>query len=81
MRTRQPKRWCNECKLMVFAREHEHKQGLTMGLGNVAGYTNVADAGRAWNIAKVFIEEAAVSAKEKSGELFVERLKSATEKA
>lgn len=66
MINRHTKRWCPECKLMVFARGHEHGQAssdpLTLSVVNKSDYMMAKDS------AEKIIADAAAPAK-KAAEL------------
>lgn len=83
MNTRQLKRWCTDCKLMVFALNHEHldrREGTSVSPFEAGAETNSADAGRAWHLAKEHLADVAIRAKAESEKMFVERLTSAVDK-
>lgn len=78
MRTRQLKRWCDDCKLMVFSLGHEH--GLAVGPKNpddLIGLTENADLGAARAAAVAHVNAKGSLAMLESGEIFEDKLKSA----
>lgn len=72
MINRHTKRWCPECKMMVFSRGHEHGQGAA-GLGADA-LTNNADFMMAKDAAEKIVADAAPIAKQTAEKEFWRRL-------
>ncbi len=81
MRTRQLKRWCDECKMMVFSLGHEHL-GRTEGPAhpNGVGVTENADARRASELACDHVAVARLNALNEGERIFEDKLKSAVER-
>ncbi len=77
MKIRQPKRWCPDCKMMVFSLDHGH--GRSEG-EEVIGMTEAADFKRAHAESVEHVATMAIKAKAEGMAIFDERLKSAVER-
>lgn len=77
---RHPKRWCDDCKMMVLARGHAHGQGAEGASSPSPGKTQAADANRALTEAQQHIVKAKDVVDKESQRILNERLESAVGK-
>ena len=81
MRTRQLQRWCDVCKMRVFALGHEHGQSAgPKDPDRLIGLTENADAARGTNEANVFFYATREKAMAEAQAILKGRLESAVAK-